>query len=342
MKILIVSDAWHPQLNGVVRTYEYLMERLSAMGHSVRVIGPAEFRCVIPMPGYNEIKLALFTGRALKKKIAEFAPDHLHIATEGPLGRSAMRIATRAGLDISTCYHTHFPDYIAKRVRKIFPPLAAPLRHLSIASMRNFHGRARVMFAATQSLKDELQQWGFAVPMAPLTRGVDETVFHPGPRNLFADLPRPVALYVGRIAIEKSIEDFLDMTWPGSKVVVGHGPDRDMLQKKYPDAVFTGKKTGKDLGDHYRSADVFVFPSRTDTFGMVLVEAMACGLPIAAYDVTGPKDIVTDASLGVIGDDLSAAAQQALQHGTPAQRYAHVQKNYTWDEATRQFLAAAG
>lgn len=342
MKILIVSDAWLPQLNGVVRTYEYLIPPLCALGHDVRVIGPADFRFVVPLPGYKEIKLALFTGNLLEKLFKDAPPSHLHIATEGPLGRAAMRVGKKLGLDISTCYHTHFPDYVAKRVRKIFPPLANPLRKFSIASLRRFHSRARVMFVATDSLKEELHSWDFTVPMAPLTRGVDKNIFHPGSKNLFGGLPRPVALYVGRIAIEKSIEDFLQMPWQGSKVVVGHGPDLEKLKKKYPDAIFTGKKTGMELGDHYRSADVFVFPSRTDTFGMVLIEAMACGLPIAAYNVTGPKDIVTNDCLGAVGDDLAAAAQKALQYGTAEQRHAHVHENYTWEKAAGQFISAAG
>lgn len=341
MKILVVSDAWHPQLNGVVRTYEYLMKALDGSGHTMTVIGPADFPLVMAMPGYAEIKLVLFAHRRLKKMIADHAPDHLHIATEGPLGWAARRIALEQGMSFSTCYHTHFPDYMAKRVQKIMPLLTDASRRFAIGMMKKFHDPARALFVATPSLARELRSWKFTAPMMMLTRGIDRSVFYPGPKTLFRDLPGPIALYVGRIAIEKSIEDFLSMPWAGSKIVVGHGPDLDTLKKRYPDAIFTGKKTGKELGDHYRSADIFVFPSRTDTFGMVLIEALACGVPVAAYPVTGPVDIITTPTLGALNDDLSKAAKDALHHGTAEERARHVENHYTWEEAAQQFIAVA-
>lgn len=340
MKILIISDAWHPQLNGVVRTYEYLIPELEKAGHQCRVIGPSDFPLRLPMPGYAEIKLTLFPRRRLRRMIADYQPDILHIATEGPLGLAARAIAVKDNLPFNTCYHTQFPEYMARRVRKNFPPLGDLSYTWSVRLITWFHKPSTAVMVATQSLEDELRDWGFTAPLVRLTRGVDRALFYPGEKTLFQDLPKPVALYVGRIAIEKSVEDFLKMPWQGSKVVVGHGPDLEMLKKKYLEVVFTGKKTGKDLADHYRSADVFVFPSRTDTFGMVLIEAMACGLPLAGYNVTGPKDIITQPDLGAVGDDLSDAALKALQHGTAEQRHAHVNTYYTWEKAADQFIGA--
>jgi glycosyltransferase involved in cell wall biosynthesis len=341
MKILIISDAWYPQLNGVVRTYEYLTKYLQADGHEIKVIGPSDFPFKMSMPGYAEIKLTLFARRRMKKMLADFAPDYLHIATEGPLGWTTWKIARSMGLKFTTCYHTHFPDYVAARVRKLCPPLAGFFRTFAISSVKKFHDASSAVMVATKSLEAGLKNWNFTAPMAPLTRGVDMDIFKPGSKTLFKDLKGPIALYVGRIAIEKSIEDFLDMQWHGSKVVVGHGPDLDHLKKKYPDALFTGKVTSAALGDHYRSADVFVFPSRTDTFGMVLIEALACGLPVAAYNVTGPKDIITNKTLGIFDENLSSAAYEAMKHGNAATRSQHIKDHYTWEKAAEQFMEAS-
>jgi len=340
MKILIISDAWLPQVNGVVRTYEHLRDELEAIGHQVRVIGPSEFPFRIPMPGYSEIQLALFPYYKLKKKIMEFDPTFIHVATEGPLGWAGRHYCVTNNVDYTSSYHTHFPDYVAKRVKKILPFMAEFARKMAIRNVKYFHTPARSMMIATQSLEDELNGWGFETPKHRLTRGVSLDIFHPGEKNLFQDLNRPVALYVGRVAIEKSIHKFLEMPWEGSKVVVGHGPSEDYFKKRYPDAHFVGKKFGKDLADHYRSSDVFVFPSKTDTFGIVLIEALACGLPVAAYDVTGPKDIITDKTLGVLGEDLADAAQEAMKHGTAQDRFEHVEEHYTWQKAAQQFLHA--
>ncbi|PZQ46951.1 MAG: glycosyltransferase family 1 protein [Micavibrio aeruginosavorus] len=338
MKILIVTDAWHPQVNGVVRTYEYLVQELVEMGYEVRVIGPSDFPRSYPMPGYNEIRLVLFPYNMLRRSIMEYEPDVLHIATEGPLGLAARRYAKNYGVEFTSCYHTHFPDYAAKRAAKYLPFLEEPVRSGGIAFVKWFHSISSCVFAATKSLEDTLRSWGFICPIKPMTRGIDHTVFHEGEKNLFNDLPKPVALYVGRVAIEKNLESFLGMDWQGSKVIVGDGPDMDMLSKKYPAVIFAGVKRGKELADHYRSADLFVFPSKTDTFGMVLVEAMACGLPIAAYPVTGPIDIVTDDFLGALDDDLSIAAKAALLRGTASRRAAHARAHYSWRKAAQQFL----
>ncbi|HEU4839227.1 MAG TPA: glycosyltransferase family 1 protein [Micavibrio sp.] len=339
MKILIVSDAWHPQVNGVVRTYEYLCHELLAMGHTVKIIGPPDFPRSFPMPGYNEIMLVPFPYNRLCRMIADFEPELLHIATEGPLGLAARRYAKKNGMKFTSCYHTHFPDYAAKRVEKIFKPLAAPVRKVGIAFVRWFHKISSCVFIATQSLEDTLREWGFKTPLKRMTRGIDHDIFHTGEKNLFAGLPRPVALYVGRVAVEKNLDAFLSMEWGGSKVVVGNGPCESVLKEKYPAAHFVGVKTGKELADHYRSADLFVFPSRTDTFGMVLVEAMACGLPIAAYPVTGPADIVTQDFLGSLDGDLARACETALKSpGSAEDRAEHARENYSWHMAVRQFL----
>lgn len=338
MKILIVSDAWHPQVNGVVRTYEYLRKELTEMGYTVKVIGPSDFSRSFPMPGYGEIRLVPFPYNRLRRMIMEFDPGVLHIATEGPLGLAARKYAVQYGVEFTSCYHTHFPDYAAKRAAKFLPFLYEPVRKIGIDFIRWFHSVSSCLFAATPSLESQLRDWGFACPIKRMTRGIDHDLFGTGDKTLFHDLKKPVALYVGRVAIEKNLEAFLDMDWEGSKVIVGGGPDLDMLKRTYPKAHFAGIKTGADLTAHYRSADVFVFPSKTDTFGMVLVEAMACGLPLAAYPVTGPIDIITEDILGAVDDDLSAAAHKALRHGTPEERTVYASTHYSWRRAAGQFL----
>lgn len=338
MKILIISDAWHPQLNGVVRTYEYLKEELEKSGHEVKVIGPANFPLQFSMPGYAEIKLVVGAYGQLKTMIEDWHPDHIHVATEGPLGIAARKYCMRRQLPYTTSYHTQFPDYVAKRVAH-YVPFLYKLSHTAAKNfMRWFHRPASAMLIATQTLEDELKGWNFQTPMYRFSRGVNLDLFYPGEKTLFQDLKHPVALYVGRVAIEKGLEDFLDMEWHGSKVIVGDGPSLPSLMKKYPDALFLGKKTGKDLAECYRSADLFAFPSRTDTFGIVLVEALASGLPVAGYDVMGPRDIITENFLGALhSSDLSLAAHNALKNGTPEQRAHHVKTNYTWENAARQF-----
>ncbi len=339
-RILIVSDAWKPQLNGVVRTYEHLEPILTAAGHVVRIIGPHDFPLRIPLPFYPEISLALLTRKILARQLRAFAPDHIHIATEGPLGTTARALCLAQGLDFTTSYHTHFPDYVATRIGRSLPALAPLARRICFAWLRRFHAPAHAILVATPSLEAELTQQGFTAPMRRMTRGVDLSVFHPGEKTLFHDLLRPIALTVGRLACEKNLDAFTRMPWPGTKIVVGDGPLLSSLRRAYPQVHFVGRQTGKALADHYRSADVFVFPSRTDTFGMVLVEALACGLPIAAYDVTGPHDIVTQDFLGCLGEDLSASALIALERGDAAARFSHVKDTYQWQVAARQFLDA--
>lgn len=341
MKVLIISDAWHPQVNGVVRTYEYLIKELEKEGHSSHVIGPADFPFSMPTPFYPEIRLVISPYRRLSKMIENFAPDKIHIATEGPLGWAARRYCIKNHAPFTTSYHTQFPDYVAKRFAWLIPPLYSAVHRAGIRYVRDFHAPSSAIFIATQSLAEQLISWNFKTPLKTMTRGVDLSVFHPGEKAILKDLKKPVALYVGRVAIEKNLEAFLDMPWRGSKVIVGDGPIKEALQARYPDVLFAGKKSGHELADHYRASDVFVFPSKTDTFGIVLIEALACGIPVAAYNVTGPKDIITQPFLGALNQtNLEAAAQSAIQNAKPQKAFEHVKNHYSWEQAGQQFIEA--
>lgn len=324
-RILIVSDAWRPQVNGVVRTLSTISAELTTMGHIVEVIGPDRFR-TLPCPSYPEIRLAMFPRRRLARMITAFAPDSLHIATEGPLGIAARAWAVRNGARFTTAFHTRFAEYLQARTR-------VPLR-LSYAWLRRFHGAACGTMVATPSLRHDLEMRGFQ-NIRPWSRGVDLGQFRPEPREHF-DLPRPIFIYVGRIAVEKNIAAFLDLDLPGSKVVVGDGPQLAALQRKYPGVTFTGPRYGAALARMYAGADVFVFPSRTDTFGLVLLESLACGTPVAALPVTGPLDVLTDPRVGAMGTDLRTAALVALRGDREACR-AHAEK-YSWRASTESFL----
>lgn len=340
LRILIISDAWEPQVNGVVRSYQHLTREWRAMGHEVRVIGPAEF-ATLPMPGYSEIRLALWPGRKMGQLIAQFNPDIIHIAVEGPLGWAARRYCLQNGLAFSTSFHTNFPAYIALRAPRGF---RATLERLALVALRRFHDGASHVFVATPSIEALLRDWGFRMPLARLTRGVDTTLFFPAPETSGPDrTDHPTLLYVGRIAPEKSLETFLSLgeraLGPHRKVIVGDGPALGVLQRAFPDAEFCGKLEGKALADAYRRADVFVFPSRTDTFGIVLIEALASGLPIAAHDVPGPRDIVTAPSLGALDDDLARAILRALHApGGRAARAARARARYNWNSVAQAFL----
>ncbi|MFA5902129.1 MAG: glycosyltransferase family 1 protein [Hyphomicrobium sp.] len=325
MRILIASDAWHPQVNGVVRTYERICVELAALGVEATVLAPHEFR-TLPCPTYSEIRLALPGLRRVAKRFDAVRPDAVHIATEGPIGWMARRYCLARRIRFTTSFHTRFPEYLSQRFAIPAPWTAAALRH--------FHNAGNGLMVATPSLGRELEGLGFE-RVLPWTRGVDTELFRPRPVRQFGE--GPVFLYVGRIAAEKSIEDFLDLDLPGRKVVVGSGPLLDELRTRYPDTLFVGKKTGEALGECYASADVFVFPSRTDTFGMVLLEAMASGLPVAALPVCGPLDVVTDGVTGVLSNDLRRAALMALQ--LPRGQVSAKAAEYSWENAARLFLA---
>jgi glycosyltransferase involved in cell wall biosynthesis len=324
-----VTDAWRPQVNGVVRTLATVADELAGMGHVVEVIGPDRFRTV-PCPTYPEIRLAILPGRKLKRLIAAFQPDHMHIATEGPLGLAARAWARRRGARFTTSFHTRFAEYISARTRLpagLFYPV-----------LRRFHNGGSGTLIATESLLADLRQRGFR-RLGAWTRGVDLDQFRPEPAEAYDGLPRPIFAYVGRVSVEKNIAAFLKLDLPGSKVVVGGGPQLESLRAAFPGVTFTGPRFGAELARAYAGADVFVFPSRTDTFGLVLLEALACGTPIAAYNVTGPKDIIASATapVGAVGDDLRAAALAALS-ANRADCRAHAER-FSWRACAERFAA---
>jgi glycosyltransferase involved in cell wall biosynthesis len=329
MRITIVTDAWAPQVNGVVRTLERTRAELETMGHDVSVIAPHLFRSV-PCPTYPEIRLAVAAPGVIARRIERTRPDAIHISTEGPLGLSARRWCRCKGLPFTTAYHTQFPDYVAKRTG-----LPAELFWRYI---RWFHRPASATLVATPSIADQLLAHGID-RLRYWSRGVDLGRFSiDGPRHpALAQLPRPIQLYVGRVAVEKNIDAFLEADVPGSKVVVGDGPALARLKAAHPHAIFAGPLFGDDLAAAYRSADVFVFPSRTDTFGLVMIEALACGTPVAAYPVAGPADVL-DSRSGVTNEDLGIAIREALRldRGDCAQHAA----TFTWSRSARQFLDA--
>ncbi|MCM2312685.1 MAG: glycosyltransferase family 1 protein [Steroidobacteraceae bacterium] len=327
MRLALVTDAWLPQVNGVVRTLGNTIREIEAAGHEVTVISPAEFR-TIPCPTYPEIRLALFAGRAVRRRLETLDPDAVHIATEGPLGLAARNWCVRRGRPFTTAYHTQFPEYVRARA-----PI--PLS-LGYAAVRWFHGRATRTLVTTPSMQRQLEARGLQ-NLHLWGRGVDTELFRPRGKD-FLDLPRPIFLYFGRVAVEKGIGEFLALDLPGTKLVVGDGPACEDLKRRYPQAVFAGYRHGEDLAAHISASDVFVFPSRTDTFGLVLLEAMACGVPVAAYPVTGPIDVVRDGVTGVLDEDLRRAALAALELD-PATCRTHAQA-HSWAASTQQFLSA--
>jgi glycosyltransferase involved in cell wall biosynthesis len=301
MKIVIVTDAWEPQVNGVVRTLTQTRDHLIALGHQVEMITP-EGHKTIPCPSYPSIRLALFPSKKVHRDLQAINADAVHIATEGPIGMAARKWCIKKQVRFTTSYHTQFPEYLNLRV-----PI--PLSW-SYSWFRRFHGKAMRTLVPTESQKLRLEQQGFE-NVVVWGRGVDTEIFTPTePQHV--NLPKPILLNMGRVAVEKNIDAFLDLDIPGSKVVVGDGPDLDDLKARYPDVTFTGAKFGKELASWVAAADVFVFPSKTDTFGLVLLESMACGVPIAAYPVTGPKDVVIDGVTGCLNEDLAKAITSAL------------------------------
>ena len=302
MRIAIVTDAWKPQVNGVVQTLGKTGDELRDMGHDVHMVTP-ERRRTVPLPTYAEIRLALFPGRSVRRELDEFDPDCVHIATEGTLGLAARRYCRRRGLPFTTAYHTQFPEYVRARA-----PI--PLSW-TVALLRWFHAPAARTMVPTERIRRKLVERRFQ-NVVIWSRGVDTELFSPDERFDYA-LPRPVWIYMGRVAIEKNIKQFLDLDLHGSKVIIGDGPDRERLQQAYRDCHFLGYRFGRELAAHMAGGDVFVFPSRTDTFGIVMLEAMACGLPVAALPVDGPVDVITSEKVGVLDDDLGKACHAALE-----------------------------
>jgi glycosyltransferase involved in cell wall biosynthesis len=333
MKILIATDAWHPQVNGVVRTLGQVAREAPALGANIVFLTPGEFR-TLPMPSYPEIRLALVSAGMVERRLDALKPDAIHIATEGPLGHAVRRVCLRRGLPFTTSFHTRFPDYIAERV-----PLASRWSSdLTWAWLRRFHKPATAVMAATPTLAQELTDRRLR-NVKLWTRGVDAELFRPR-EGATLNLPRPIFLTVGRVAVEKNIEAFLALDLRGTKVVVGDGPARASLARQFPDAVFLGARHGEPLAEIYSAADVFVFPSRTDTFGLVLLEALASGVPVAAFPADAPRDVIGqntgDAPVGVLDEDLRRACLGALDCSREAARAFAL--TMTWAESARLFL----
>ena len=328
MRIALVTDAWVPQVNGVVRTLAAVTDELRARGHHVQIVSPDQFRS-LPCPTYPEIRLALTRARSVGERLAAFGADAIHIATEGPLGWAARRWCLARRRSFTTAYHTQFPEYLARRSglpASVFWPY-----------IRRFHAPSCGIMVATATVREQLRAQGLT-RLREWSRGVDLAQFGPGPPlEAFDRLPRPIQLYVGRIAVEKNIEAFLESRHPGAKVVVGDGPALSRLQAAYPGVLFLGRLSGAALAACYAGADVFVFPSRTDTFGLVMIEALACGTPVAAYPVPGPLDVLSEKS-GCMAETLEDSIAGALaldrtdcvEHG----------RRFNWSASTDQFLAA--
>ena len=327
MKIVIVSDAWHPQINGVVRVLDVTRRELQALGHEVHLITPDMFR-QIPLPTYPDIKLATFPYRRLSALLGDIQPDALHVMTEGPLGWAASKYCRKHGCGYTSSWLSKFPEYISVRTK--IPP------RWVYKWLANFHNQATQTMVTTKTMEESARAIGIK-RVVRWQRGVNLSRFRPLPTPLFSELPKPILLYVGRIAPEKNIEAFLKVEVPGSKVVVGDGPLLSQLQKGYPDTHFTGALQGDDLAKAYSAADVLVFPSKTDTFGLVNLEAMACGVPVAAFPVTGPKDIIGEAPVGAMHDNLAVAIREALTLW-PQDCITHA-KGFSWQQATQDFLA---
>ena len=327
MRIAIVSDAWRPQINGVVRTIETIVRLLQAEGHEVEVFGPDRFR-TLPCPTYPEIRLSLFPASRLHHMLKLFMPDAIHLVTEGPLGWAARAFCLKHDIPFTTAYHTRFPEYVHARIR-------IPVTW-SYALVRRFHAPSAAVLVVAQSIRNELTARGFR-NLVPWSRGVDITAFKPQPREQLQD-PRPIWLYAGRIAIEKNIKAFLDLELPGTKWVVGGGPLLKDLQRRYKDARFFGSVGTEELSARYAQANCFVFPSRTDTFGLVMVEALASGVPVAGYPVPGPLDVVTTSKVGALNEDLRTACLAAIECD-PADCRAHAE-SFTWAQCAIQFRNA--
>jgi len=324
MRVLIATDAWKPQVNGVVNTYSNLEREAANAGLDLAFLTPSGFR-TMPLPTYSEIRLAMIRPRDVARRVEQDSPDFIHIATEGPIGLATRSYCLDSGRRFTTSYHTRFPEYIAAR----FPaPLSWGYRF-----ERWFHNAGTGVMAASSSLCDDLTAQGIR-NVRLWSRGVDLNLFKPRAVDRFG-MTRPLFLYAGRVALEKNLEAFLELDLPGTKAVVGGGPQLEELKRRYPKAVFTGPKFGQDLAEHYASADVFVFPSLTDTFGNVLLEALACGVPVSAYNVMGPKDVVANGSVGILGDNLRESALAALDiDRKDCRSYAEL---FSWAACARRF-----
>jgi glycosyltransferase involved in cell wall biosynthesis len=329
MKILVATDAWHPQVNGVVRTLGHIAREAYELGHEMEFLSPDAF-FTLPMPSYPEIRLALPRPGDVERRLERARPDAIHIATEGPLGHAVRRLCIKRGMPFTTSFHTRFPDYVADRL----PIPNRWTRDMTWSWLRRFHAASKAVLAPTPTLVRELIERGFH-DVKLWSRGVDVQLFRPR-SSTGLNLPRPIFLSVGRVAVEKNLEAFLKLNLPGTKLVVGDGPARTQLSRRYPDAVFAGAKQGEALSEVYAAADVFVFPSRTDTFGLVLLEALASGVPVAAFPAAAPHDVIGDAPVGALNEDLRAACLAALECSRDACRA--FAERMTWEASARTFL----
>ena len=333
MRILLATDAWEPQVNGVVRTLTRVVQELRDMGHSVEVIHPDQFK-TFPLPTYPEIKVAIGVYEPVQERFKAFEPEAIHIATEGPIGLAARRICVEWKLPFTTSYHTRFPEYVSARLPL---PLAA-----GYAYMKWFHKPSGRLMVATPTMRDELTRHGFR-NISSWSRGVDTAAFRPrqsGEPDVMEGHARPISLYVGRVAVEKNIEAFLALDLPGSKVVVGDGPQKEELAAKYPGAVFAGAKFGQELAAYYACADVFVFPSLTDTFGLVILEAMAAGTPVAAYPAPGPIDILPGSGAGALAASATEGLREACLDALKLDRAAvrAFAETFSWRACAEDFV----
>ncbi|MBI5940308.1 MAG: glycosyltransferase family 1 protein [Caulobacterales bacterium] len=333
MRILVATDAWEPQVNGVVRTLTRTVAEMRAMGHEVEVVSPDQFNTV-PLPTYSEIKLAVGAYEPIQERFKSFEPEAIHIATEGPVGLAARRVCLEWKLPFTTSYHTRFPEYVSARLPV---PLAA-----GYAYMKWFHKPSGRMMVATDTMREELERHGFR-NISAWSRGVDTDIFHPrrdDEPDVYAGLPRPIFLNVGRVAVEKNIEAFAKLDLPGAKVVVGDGPQRAELEEAYPDVKFVGAKYGDELAAYFGCADVFVFPSLTDTFGLVILEAMAAGVPVAGFNAPGPADIIPGSNAGALAPDrvngLREACLACLELDRKAVRA--FAEQFSWRSCAEQFV----
>ncbi|MDP2213965.1 glycosyltransferase family 1 protein [Phenylobacterium sp.] len=333
MRILLATDAWEPQVNGVVRTLTRVVRELRDLGHEVEVISPDQFK-TLPLPTYPEIKVAIGAYEPVQERFKAFEPEAIHIATEGPIGLAARRICVEWKLPFTTSYHTRFPEYVSAR-------LPLPLS-VGYTYMRWFHRPSGRLMVATPTMRDELTRHGFR-NISAWSRGVDTEMFRPraeGEPDIFAHLPKPIFLYVGRVAVEKNIEAFLGLDLPGTKVVVGDGPQKDELTERYRGVVFTGSKFGEELSAHFACADVFVFPSLTDTFGLVILEAMGSGTPVAAYPAPGPIDIIPGSGAGVLAASATEGLKEACMEALTLDRKAvrAFAETFSWTACAEDFV----
>ena len=325
MRILVATDAWHPQINGVVRTLTTLAKAVRNRGASIEFLTPEGFPS-FPIPTYRDMRCAIPNAREIARRVETVAPDAIHIATEGPIGHAVRRYCIKRKLPFTTSYTTKFPEYISARV-----PIP---ESWSYAVLRRFHNASAVTMVSTRSLTDDLTSRGFT-NIGMWTRGVDTDLFRPD-RAIDLKLPRPIFMAVGRVAVEKNLDAFLSLDLPGSKAIIGRGPEEERLARQYPNATFFGSLSDENLAAHLAAADVFVFPSRTDTYGVVQLEALACGVPVAAFPVTGPIDVIADNPVGALNEDLRAACLEALTMSKQACRDFALTRS--WDNSARQFI----